>query len=138
MSGVMSFSTGLRNDRSNAILTRLEDGAGNANIQFYTGTKPSTGGAITDQVLLGTCQMPSPAGSVSGPTFTAGAISDDISADATGTCTWCRVTSCQSAFVMDLDVTDTNGAGPCKLTSTSIIQGGKITIASFTITEGNA
>lgn len=139
MAGVLSFSSGLRNDRSTQILNRLDDsGVGNAKIKLYTGTKPSTGGAITTQVLLGTCDMSNPSGSVSGPTYTANAISDDVSADNTGTATWCRVLSAADAFVMDMDVTDTTGAGPCKLTSTSIIAGGKITVASFTITEGNA
>lgn len=107
-------------------------------MQFYTAPKPAKGAAITTQTLLGTVTFSEPAGTVAAGVLTFSVITDDSSADADGPAVWCRVLDGDSAFVMDMPVTDTNGAGPVKMPSTQIYAGGTIHVASAVLTEGNA
>jgi hypothetical protein len=134
----LGFATSLRSARSTDIKDALDDGAGNATINFYTGTRPATtGGSLSGNTLLGTCTFPSPCGSVTSGVFTAGTITDDSYADNGGTATWARVISAQGAFVMDMDVGATGAGTPCELSTTAIVQGGRISVSSCVITEGN-
>jgi hypothetical protein len=134
----LSFVTGLRNDRATAIKNRLDAAATGGYFQFYTGDRPASANvAITDQVLLGTCALSDPCGTVTNGVLTFGAISDDESADAFGTATWLRAFDGDGNEVLDMDVTDSAGAGPCKLNSVNIVAGGKISITSCVFTEGN-
>jgi len=107
-------------------------------MQFYTAPQPAKGAAITTQTLLGTVVFSEPAGTVAAGVLTFNVISDDSSEDADGPAVWCRVLDGDGAFVMDMPVTDTNGAGPVKMPSTQIYAGGTIHVASAVLTEGNA
>lgn len=119
-----------------AIRDQIDGGSGAGTIKFYTGTKPSSPDvAITSQVLLGTltCSDPcAPAPSAKSLTFNS--ISQDSSADATGTATWARIAKSDGTAVVDVDVTNSSGNGFIKMNSTSIIMGGPIIISSFVIT----
>lgn len=137
MSNLASFSTSLRNSRGQAIINAINSGAGSGSALFYDGTKPANGGVITNQVLLGTVTFAEPAASVANGTVTFNTITDDSIADATGVAQFVRVLDGDGAFVMDLAVTDLNAAGPVKMASTSVYQGGVLHVASFVIVEGN-
>jgi hypothetical protein len=63
---------------------------------------------------------------------------DDSSADADGVAAWVRVLDGDGAFVIDMAVTDNAGAGPVKMSSTTIYAGGIIHVTSGVLTEGNA
>lgn len=128
----------LRSARADAITTR----AGNAallRIYDSTGTgRPATGGAVTTQVLLAelTCGTPFAAAASSG-VLTLGAITQDSSANATGTATWFRIVKADgTTFVMDGNV-GTSGSD-LNLTTTSIVITQPVQVTSFLITEGNA
>jgi hypothetical protein len=94
----------------NAMLDTITTRAGNAallRIYDSTGTgRPSTGGAVTTQVLLAelTCGTPFAAGAAAG-VLTLGAITQDASANNTGTATWFRIVKADgTTFVLDGNV----------------------------------
>lgn len=132
---VAGYSTTLRNDQLDQITATV----GNAGLlRIYDGSRPATGAAITTQVLLAelVCGTPFAAGA-SGGVLTANAISDDASANATGTATWARLLTSGAAFVMDLDV-GTAGPAQLVLNTTSIVATAPVEVTSFTVTRGNA
>lgn len=129
--------TTIRNLMLDTITTR----AGNAallRIYDSTGTgRPATGGAVTTQVLLAelTCGTPFAAAAAAG-VLTLGAITQDASANNTGTATWFRIVKADgTSFVMDGNV-GTSGSD-LNLTTTSIVATQPVSVTSFTITEGN-
>jgi hypothetical protein len=132
----LSFATGLRTARADAITTF----AGNSGyIRIYDGTRPaSPATAVSTQTLLAelTCNATFAAGASSG-VLTLNSITQDSSANATGTASWFRMfKSDGTTVVMDGDV-GTSGSD-LNLNTTSIVSGGPVSITSFVITEGNA
>jgi hypothetical protein len=123
----------------NAMLDTITTRAGNAALlRIYDGTRPATGAAITTQVLLAelTCGTPFAAGAAAG-VLTLGAITQDASANNTGTATWFRIVKADgTTFVLDGSVA-TSGSD-LNLTTTSIVSTQPVSISSFVITEGNA
>jgi hypothetical protein len=69
----------------------------------------------------------------SGGTVTANAITQDSSADASGTATWFRIVDSDGTFVLDGDVgTD------LVLDDAAIVAGGTVSVTSLVVTAGNA
>lgn len=122
----------LRNAMLDAITTR----AGNAALlRIYDGTRPATGGTATTLLAELTCGTPFAAGA-SGGVLTLGAITQDASANATGTATWFRIVKADgTTHVLDGNV-GTSGSD-LNLTTTSIVATQPVSVTSFTITEGN-
>lgn len=133
------MALGIAETTRNAQLDEITTRAGNAALlRIYDGTRPATGAAITTQTLLAelTCGTPF-AGAASGGVLTANAITDDSSANATGTASWFRlVQSDGSTHVLDGNV-GTSGSD-LNLNATSITAGGTVSVTSWTITAGNA
>jgi hypothetical protein len=103
-------------------------------IRIFSGTRPATGGAETTKLAELTCSAtfaPAPSAGV----LTANAITQDSSADATGTASWFRLCTSAGAAVMDGDVGQ--GTGDLQLNSTSITSGGTVAITSYVVTAGN-
>ena len=119
----------------NAMLNAITSAAGaNAILRIYSGTRPATGGTATTVLAELTCNATF-APAASGGVLTLNAITQDSSADATGTATWFRITTSGSTFVLDGSV-GTSGSD-LNLTTTSIVATQPVSITSFTITEGN-
>lgn len=128
----LAYSTTLRNAMLDAITTAV----GNAGLlRIYDGTRPATGGSATTLLAELTCGTPFAAGASSG-VLTLGSITQDSSANATGTATWFRIVTSGGTFVIDGNV-GTSGSD-LNLTTTSITSGQPVSVTSFTITEGNA
>jgi hypothetical protein len=129
----LGYASGLRNAQLDAITTF----AGNSGkLRIYNGTRPATGGTATTLLAELTCNATF-APAASGAVLTLNAITQDASADATGTATWFRlVKSDGTTHVMDGDV-GTSGSD-LNLNSTSITSGATVSVTSFTITCGNA
>lgn len=125
----VTYAEDLVNARLDAITTR----AGSAALlRIYSGTRPATGGAPTTLLAELTCGSPF-APSASGGVLTANAISDDISANASGTATWWRlVQSNGTTHVMDGNVGDS-----MTISNANIVEGGTVSVSSFVITGGN-
>ena len=127
---IITPSDALCGDFGSALNSRLNAG-GPGIVEIYTGTKPTKPDtAITTQTMLGTCTCSTTAGTFSGRRFTFNAITQDSSADASGTATWARFKSGAGTAVVDVDVTTTGGGGFMQMNNTSITIGGPISISS--------
>ena len=133
----LSFTTALRNDRLDRI-TAAVGASGFLRIYDATGGVPANvGTALGSQVLLAelTCNATF-APAASGGVLTLNAITQDSSANATGTAAFFRLfTSGGTAIVQG--TVGTSGAD-LNLNTTSIVSGGPVQVTSFTITEANA
>lgn len=129
----VGMSSSLRNSRLDAITTAA---GGSALLRIYNGTRPATGGTATTLLAELTCNATF-APAASGGTLTLNAISDDTSANATGTATWARIVKSDgTTFVLDCSV-GTSGSD-INLNTTSIVSGATVSITSAVFTEGNA
>lgn len=127
----LAYATTLRNTMLDAITTA----AGNAALlRIYDGTRPATGGTATTLLAELTCGTPFAASASSG-VLTLGSITQDASANASGTATWFRIVTSGGTFVLDGNV-GTSGSD-LNLTTTTITSGQPVSVTSFTITEGN-
>lgn len=130
----IAYATTLRNTMLDAINVAVNAGAGAGLLRIYDGTRPATGGTAT--TLLAELTFSDPAfGAAGSGVITASAITQDASANATGTATWFRVVDSNAAFVMDGNV-GTSGSD-LNLTTTSIVSGQPVSVTSFVITGGN-
>ena len=128
----IALSATLRNNRADAITSFT---GASALLRIYSGTRPATGGTATTLLAELTCNATF-AAAASGGVLTLNAITQDSSANATGTATWFRlVKSDGTTFVMDGDV-GTSGSD-LNLNTTSLVSGGPVAITSFVLTEGN-
>lgn len=123
----------------NSINELINGGDGAATLRIYEGSRPAkVDDPITNQKLLVEFELPDPAfqdavDTEAGGHATANPI-DPVQALATGTAQFFRVFDGEGNGVFDGDVTDTNGNGDLKLSSTAIIQGIDVTVVSFTTT----
>lgn len=127
----LAYSTTVRNAMLDAITTAIGT---SGLLRIYDGTRPASGGAATTllaQLALSATAAPAASGGV----LTFNAITQDSSADATGTATWFRVTTSGGTFVIDGSV-GTSGSD-LNLTTTSIVATQPVSVTSFVITEGN-
>lgn len=130
----IAYSTTLRNTRLDAIDDAANGGAGAALLRIYDGTRPATGGTAT--TLLAELTFSDPAfGAAGSGIITASSITQDSSANATGTATWFRVVDSSATFVMDGNC-GTSGSD-LNMTTTSIVATQPVSCSSFVITEGN-
>jgi hypothetical protein len=122
----------IRNVMLDAITTRA---GASALLRIYDGTRPATGGSATTLLAELTCNATF-APAASGGVLTLNAITQDSSANATGTATWFRIVKADgTSFVLDGNV-GTSGSD-LNLTTTSIVATQPVSISSFVITEGN-
>lgn len=128
---IVTLSTTLKNTMLTAVRDALDSGSGAGVIKFYTGTKPANPSiAISTQTLLGTLTLSDPCGSVASGMLTFATITNDASADASGTATWVRFESSDGAPHIDMDVSTTGGSGAVQMNTTSIVATGPISISA--------
>lgn len=126
----ITISDALANLFATDLDNQLNLGGGPAKVKFYTGTKPAKPDtAITTQTLLGTATCSTDAGTYASRRYTFNGITQDASADATGTATWARFESTTGAGVLDVDCSTAGGAGFLQMNSTSVIIGGPISVS---------
>lgn len=127
----LAYSTTVRNGMLDQITTAI--GASGL-LRIYDGTRPASGGTATTllaQLALSATSAPAAAAGV----LTFNAITQDASADATGTATWGRVTTSGGTFVIDFSIS-TSGSD-MNMTTTAIVATQPVSCSSFVITEGN-
>jgi hypothetical protein len=127
----LAFVASLRNARQDAITSAI----GSAGLlRLYDGTRPATGGTATTLLaqLTGNATL---APSSSSGVLTFNSITQDSSADATGTATWFRWTTSGGTAIVDGNV-GTSGSD-LNFTTTSIVASQPVSVTSFVITEGN-
>ena len=130
----LKLSTTVRNAMLDAITTAA---GASALLRIYSGTRPADPSASITGTLLGTLTCGSTfAAAASGGVLTLNAITQDSSANATGTATWFRIVKSDgTTHVLDGSV-GTSGSD-LNLTTTSIVATQPVSVTSFTITEGN-
>ena len=131
----IGFLAALRNNMLDEIKTLIDAGAGAGLLRIYNGTRPATGGTATTLLAELTFSDPSAPAAAAG-VLTFSAITQDSSANATGTATWARVVDSAATFVMDMSV-GTSGAD-INLNSVSITVTQAVSVTSATITAPNA
>lgn len=131
----LSYSVAIRNAQLDAITSAVGT---TAKLRIYSGTRPANVAAPITGTLLAelTCNATF-APAASGGVLTLNAITQDASADNTGTATHFRLwnTGATTAMV-DGDVS-TSGSD-LNLNSVSITSAATVSVTSFTITAGNA
>lgn len=127
----LGYVAALRNAQLDAITTQV---GGSGLLRIYSGTRPATGGAETT-VLAELTMNATFAPAASGGVLTLNAITQDASANATGTASWFRMLT--SGAVAKIDGNVGTAGSDMNLNSTSITVGGTVSITSATITAGN-
>lgn len=131
------MALGLNATLRNNMLDQITSRAGaSALLRIYSGTRPATGGTATTLLAELTCNATF-APSASGGVLTLNSITQDSSANNTGTATWFRIVQSDgTTHVLDGDV-GTSGSD-LNLTTTSITATQPVSVTSFTITAPNA
>lgn len=132
----LSYTTTLRNNQLDQITTAV-GASGLLRIYDATGGTPANvGTALGSQVLLAelTCNATFAPGA-SGGVLTLNAITQDSSANATGTAAFFRITTSGGTAIVQGTV-GTSGAD-LNLNTTSIVINGPVAVSSFTITAAN-
>jgi len=127
----LAYSTAIRN----AMLDEITAAVGASGfLRIYDGTRPASGGTATTLLaeLTGNATF---AAAASGGVLTLNSITQDSSANATGTATWFRWVTSGGTFCVDGNV-GTSGSD-LNLTTTSIVATQPVSVTSWTITEGN-
>lgn len=112
-------------------LALLDAGPALPRIEFYADTPPAGGGAAT--TLLAVVQLADPAGSVVDSALVLSVPQSGLVL-ADGECTWARAFNGAGAIWADGLCTDTAGAGPFKLETTSLLAGGLVRLISAVFT----
>lgn len=106
-------------------------------IKVYSGTRPTdadtalSGNTLLSTLTFGATAFPSASGGV----LTANAITQDSSAAATGTASFCRLFQSNGTTVLgDISVSVTGGGGEAQFATLSFVAGAVITLSSLTIT----
>lgn len=132
---ISRLAAATRNAMLQAIVTRLDLGAGPATMKIYSGPMPPTGDtALSGNTLLGTLTFSKPAAPAPADgTLAFATITEDSSADASDKATFARLQDSNGGLVGDFDVGDEKSDAVIKLNSTNIAEGGPIRITAFTI-----
>jgi len=131
----LNFSTTIRNNQLDQITSAI---GSSGKLRIYDGTQPATvATAITTQVLRADLALSATAApGASGGVLTFNSISNDSSADNTGTASWGSLLTSANVRVADFTV-GTSGTDMI-INNTSIVSGQVVSCSSLTITAGNA
>lgn len=122
--------------RRNEALDSVRDNANSGFLRLYSGSVPADADAsLGAATLLAELTMNASAfGAASGGVITAGAITQDSSANATGTCSFARVYQSDGTTVWS-QITSVGTSGTeLVLSTTSIVSGQPVSCSSFTVT----
>lgn len=128
----LGYHVTLRNLQLDEITVRA---GASALLRIYDGSRPATGGTATTLLAELTCNATFAPGAGSG-VLTLNAITQDSSANATGTATWFRIVQSDgTTHVMDGSVS-TSGSD-LNFNTVSIVSGAAVSVTSLTVTAGN-
>lgn len=133
----VQLSTTVRNARLNTIESTIST---SPILKIRTGSPPANCAASDSGTVLSTITLPSDwMAAASGGAMAKSGTWQDTSADSTGTAGHFRIyDSGGSTCHIQGTVTATGGGGDMTLDNTSISTGQVVTIATFTLTDGNA
>jgi hypothetical protein len=133
----MRLATATVQRQCDAVVDTIDLNTPPGTIQIRSGAQPANANTAASGTLLATLTFSNPAFGAANTSgvATASAITQDASADATGTATWARILQGAGGTVFDCDVTATGGGGTIELNTTSIVAGGAVSITAFTVTQ---
>lgn len=132
----VSYSTATRTARMNAVVTAIDAGSAAGTLKIYAGSAPANVGAsLGAATLLATLTLSDPVGSVTNGVLTFSAITQDSSADASGTPTFARIADSNGVDV--IQVSAGVGSGDLNM-GAATVAGQPVQVTSFVITEGSA
>lgn len=132
----VQYATTTRNNRLDEVPS---DAGAAAFLQFWNGTVPATPTTAPAGTLLASCAMANPiAPAASGGVLTMSAISNDASANASGTPTFCRISTSETGTTTGVMQCSAGLSGADINISAAIVATGIVAVSSLTITEGNA
>jgi hypothetical protein len=133
----LGFTVAARNNRLDEITALIDAGTAGL-LRIYDGTRATNADtAVGAQVLLAELTMNATSfPAASSGAMTANAITDDSSANATGTASWFRIVDSAGNAVVDGDV-GTSGSD-LNLNTTAITSGVQVSVTSLVLTDGNA
>ena len=135
MSTAVKIATDVRNDANDAGMNNVDDGSAAGYIEIRTGSQPANCAAAATGTLLATNVGSDPFfGASSGGTKTAAAISDDTSADATGTAGWWGLYDSNGSRKMQGDCGEAGDSPSMVFNNKNITAGNVVKITSFTVT----
>ena len=120
---MIKFSTAVKNARLAAIASAIDAGDSPASFVVYSGSRPTSSAAVTDQVALATLEVPQPFAADLSDGVLTGAAFEEVMADADGEATWARLVDGEGAWVMDLDVGIEGSGADVAISSTTIYRG---------------
>lgn len=134
----MKITTTRRSAIAQDLIADMAAGTTNPNpvMEIYTGTIPAMGGTISD-TLLATLTLTTQVATESSGVITFDAITEDSSADASGTAGWCRVLDRDGGEAAYFTIAD-DGSGEINFSSVSIVAGAPVAVSSLTVTVGGA
>lgn len=132
----ISYATTTRNNRLDEVTA---DAGATAWIQVWDGSVPASPTTAPAGTLLASCACSNPIGAAaSGGVLTFSAISDDSSANASGTPTFFRVATSETGTTAGV-AQGTAGVGSGDLNfDAAIVVSGTVSISSLTITDGSS
>lgn len=135
----MKITTETRSAIAAVLLAEMAAGSANPNplLEVYTGTMPSEMGETIADTLLGTLTLTTGVGTVTDGELTFDTITDDDSADASGTAGWCRVLNRAAEEVAYFTIRD-DGSGEINFNSVDIVAGAPIAVNSLSVVVGGA
>jgi hypothetical protein len=120
-----------RNAATDAVVDRIDAGAGAGTLKIYTGAQPADADDAESGTLLVTVTLGDPAYGAAAAGTAALSGTPSGTAVAAGTAGWFRVEDSTGANVFDGSVTATGGGGDLELDNTSIAVGQTVTVSSL-------
>jgi hypothetical protein len=127
--------TGVRNAVADAVVDRLDAGAGAGVVELRTGAQPASANDAATGTLLATVTLADPAfGAAAAGTATLLGVPLEDVADADGNAGWFRAKDSDGATVVDGSVTATGGGGDMTMASVALVTGVVFRITGWTVT----
>lgn len=135
---VMRLSVAARNAMlTGPGLARLLDaGSGPGTVKIYTGTQPATAATAASGTLLATLTLSDPAfADAANGVSAVQPVTEDSSADASGTAGWFRAADSTGATCWDGSVGATGSGADMTLANPALIQGGVVDIDTWQVSQ---
>lgn len=133
MANNFRLGTTCRNNGCNGVVDTIDQGSGAGTLKHYTGAQPGSVGG-TYGTLLGTNTFSDPAfGNAATGVATASAITNDSSADASGTAATFAILDSDANVL--IDGTIGTSSSDLVMDNVTYVAGGVIALSSFTVTQ---
>lgn len=125
---MITISQGHNEARLEGTRTYLDTGAGNARIRIYGGTRPASGAATAEPMLV-EIALDKPCGVVSSNALTLASSDEPLVANS-GTATWARIVNGNGDFALDCDAGGAGSGAEIIVSDPVMFVGGSVVLVS--------